>query len=250
MKRYKWQVFMGLSLIVISGALYFAHYRIFGDLQHIFIYLLGDIAFLPIEVLLVTLIINQLLSAREKRSLLKKLNMVIGVFFSDVGSDLLKLLAGFDPSIDKIRNDLLVRDDWTGKQFSEVSKKLKNYVYIAGSQRSDLNELRSFLTGRRNMLLMLLQNPNLLEHDSFTDLLWAVFHLTEELTNRGSLEGLPGADYEHISIDIRKAYSLLIAEWLNYMQHLRDEYPYFFSLAMRTNPFDPQASPVVQPVNG
>jgi len=31
-------------------------------------------------------------------------------------------------------------------------------------------------------LLGLLGNPNLLEHDSFTDLLWAVFHLMEELS--------------------------------------------------------------------
>jgi hypothetical protein len=29
------------------------------------------------------------------------------------------------------------------------------------------------------------------------------------------------------------------------MKHLQDNYPYLFSLAMRTNPFDPKASPEV-----
>jgi len=45
--------------------------------------------------------------------------------------------------------------------------------------------------------------------------------------------------------DVRRAYGLLASEWLSYMKHLRDNYPYLFSLAMRTNPFDPQASPEV-----
>jgi hypothetical protein len=33
--------------------------------------------------------------------------------------------------------------------------------------------------------------------------------------------------------------------WLEYMEHLKDNYPYLFSLAMRVNPFDKTASPVV-----
>ncbi len=37
----------------------------------------------------------------------------------------------------------------------------------------------------------------------------------------------------------------LIEQWLNYMRFLKDEYPYLFALAMRTNPFDREASPIV-----
>ena len=49
------------------------------------------------------------------------------------------------------------------------------------SASGNLDELKLFLISKRNFLLMLLENPNLLEHDAFTDLLRAVFHLTEEL---------------------------------------------------------------------
>ncbi len=91
-------------------------------------------------------------------------------------------------------------------------------------------------------MLILLENPNLLEHDDFTDLLWAVFHLTEELLKRDNLENLTAADYEHLSLDIERAYSRLVKEWLHYMQHLLENYPYLFSLAIRTNPFDKDAS--------
>ena len=101
--------------------------------------------------------------------------------------------------------------------------------------------IKNFLKDKRQFLLALLENPNLLEHDSFTNLLWAVFHLTEELMHRRRLENLGDADYEHLSGDIKRVYHLLIAEWLEYMKHLKANYPYLFSLAMRTNPFDANA---------
>jgi hypothetical protein len=41
-------------------------------------------------------------------------------------------------------------------------------------------------------------------------------------------------------------YGLLVIEWLKYMQHLKQQYPYLFSLAMRTNPFDANASAIVR----
>jgi hypothetical protein len=41
--------------------------------------------------------------------------------------------------------------------------------------------------------------------------------------------------------DITRSYRLVLREWVSYMQHLKNNYPYLFSLAMRTNPFDPEA---------
>lgn len=61
-----WQVLLGLFLIITSAFVYLLHYTIFRDVHHILIFLVGDIAFVPIEVLLVTLIIHRLL-ASEKR---------------------------------------------------------------------------------------------------------------------------------------------------------------------------------------
>jgi len=246
MKRFRWQILFGLSLVALSALLYLIHYVIFRDSRHILIYLIGDIAFLPIQVLLVTLIIDQLLSGREKRAMLKKLNMVIGAFFSEVGTQLLKSFSEFASLEDQIRKDFVENNDWSNKAFSNMGKRLKNYDYRIESQKGHLDDLKSFLLEKRSFLLGLLENPNLLEHESFTDLLWAVFHLTEELAHRVSVSVLPDADYQHLSGDIERAYVSLIFEWLNYMKHLRDSYPYLFSLAARMNPFDPNASPEVK----
>ena len=246
MKRISWQVKFGILLILLSALWYLFHYFIFRDWHHIFIYLIGDIAFVPIEVLLVTLIIHQLLSIREKRSRLEKLNMVIGAFFSEVGTKLLTYFSDFDPKLDDIRKHLIVTDDWSEKEFISVSKFMKNYDYDIEIQKIDLEELRSFLISKRSFLVRMLENPVLLEHESFTELLRATFHLTEELEARKNVRELPETDIKHVSVDIRRAYILFVASWLDYMSHLKENYPYLFSLAMRTNPFDEEASAIVQ----
>ena len=246
MKRFSWQIILGLSLVTLSAIVYFIHFVIFRDAHHIFIYLVGDVAFVFIEVLMVTLIIHRLLNEREKRARLEKLNMVIGVFFSEVGTQLLTYLSDFDPKLDKISKDLIVTDDWSEREFFRVSNRLKTYHYEVKIKKGDLKDLHHFLTGKRDFLLRLLENPNLLEHETFTGLLRAVFHLTEELAYRKHFKTLPASDYEHLTGDVKRIYTLLIHEWLDYMKYLKNNHPYFFSLAMRTNPFDQKASPIVK----
>jgi len=243
MKRmFNWQVFLGLSLIVLSTLVYFIHYLIFRDSHHIFLYLIGDIAFVFFEVLLVTLVLHQLLHYREKKAMLNKLNMVIGAFFSEVGRELLKTFSDFDTEAFKITSKLVITNESSENEFLSVCNSVKNHTYNINSQRGDLENIKNFLKENRQFLLNLLENPNLLEHESFTNLLWAVFHLTEELIHRKNLSELPETDYQHLSGDIKRVYHLLITEWIDYMKHLKSNYPYLFSLAVRTNPFDKEAS--------
>jgi hypothetical protein len=246
MKHVKWQLIFGISLITLSAFIYLIQIEIFKTPRDTFFYIFQDLAFVPISVLMVTLILDQVLRIREKRALLKKMNMVIGAFFSEVGTDLLKHFSHFDLHYDAIRMNLIISDKWSEQNFSQIKKQLKDFDYKLDSKKGDLEGLKSFLTGKRNFLLGLLENPNLLEHESFTDLLWAVFHLTEELNSRADTRGLPDTDYKHLSGDIKRAYVILISEWLSYMTHLKVDYPYLFSLAVRTNPFDPNALPEVK----
>jgi len=77
-------------------------------------------------------------------------------------------------------------------------------------------------------------------------LLRAVFHLDEELRSRKNIKNLTPKDSEHISNDIKRAYNLLVYEWLDYMSYLKNNYPYLFSLVMRLNPFDEKATSEVK----
>ena len=243
MKRiFNWQVYFGLLLVSLSVFVYLIHYFLFRDAHHIFIYLIGDIAFVFLEVFLVTMVLHQLLHYRERKTLFKKLNMIIGAFFNEVGTELLSFMVSFDPEASKITDKIVVTNNWSKKDFAKTSKKLKAHDYVVDTKRASMEDLKTFLIKKRQFLLDLIENPSLLEHESFTDLLWAIFHLTEELIHRKDLKSLSQIDYQHLAGDIQRAYRSLILEWLSYMQHLENNYPYLFSLAMRTNPFDKMAS--------
>ncbi|MDD5064571.1 MAG: hypothetical protein PHQ35_07440 [Phycisphaerae bacterium] len=241
-KSFHPQILLGALLVFLSVVFYVLHYIIFRDAHHIFIYLVGDIAFVFIEVLLVTLIIHQALSMREKKAMLKKLNMVIGAFFSEVGMPLLKYFWAFDAEAESFGKHLNIDNGWTEEHFDKMEEFLKEREFKIDVHKGNLEEMRSFVIDKRGFLLRLLENPNLLEHEEFTELLWGVFHLAEELSHRESVKGLPDTDYEHLAGDIKRAYGLLVREWLSYMEHLKGNYPYLFSLAIRTNPFNPQVS--------
>jgi hypothetical protein len=245
-KIFDWQVILGIVLMALSAAVYYIHYLIFRDAHHIFLYLIGDIAFLFVEVLIVTLILHRLLTSREKRSMMKKMNMVIGAFFSEAGTELIKLCRAFDSVPCGIAKELSVNGQWSDKDFVRMRRKAGSYACAIECGRGDISALKDLLLKKRDFVLRLLENPNLLEHESFTNLLWAVSHLTEELAYRKDLKDLPQKDYEHIAGDIKRAYTLLISEWLFYIKHLKSDYPYLFSLAIRTNPFDPSASVVIR----
>ncbi len=243
MKRiFSSQVIIGLILIFLSVFVYCIHYLIFRDARHIFIYLIGDIAFAFFELFLVTLVIHGLLDYRDKKAMLKKLNMVIGAFFSEVGTELMRILSKFDRSSHDIADKLIVNNEWSDKEFAMMHKMVEAHASSVECKRGDIENLKNFLINKRHFLLALLENPNLLEHESFTNLLWAVFHLTEELANRKDLKTLSDADLQHLTGDIKRAYGIIVSEWLSYMSHLKNDYPYLFSMALRTNPFDPNAS--------
>lgn len=246
MKGPKLYAVLGLAFLAVSALLYAVHYLIFGDAHHIFIYLLGDIAFLPLEVFLVVIVLERILARREKQAVLHKLNMAIGAFFSEVGTRLLADLLGCFRNRDELSRRFNVTAGWTDRDFKaaiDFARSLKIEVDMACL---DLAALKRYLSGKRPYLLTLLENPNLLEHDRFTDLLWAATHLDEELEARSRLTRLPKEDLAHLAADIQRMYDHLVSEWVDHVQHLKSDYPFLFSLVLRTHPFQENPSPVVR----
>ena len=240
--RLGWKTWLAILLVIISFVLFLIMWEIFSNLRDEEVFLFFEaIAFLPIEVLLVTIVIDSLLTRQERQSRLEKMSMVIETFFSEVGSELIRRFLKFDRS-SKIGASLNITAGWTDAQYLSVKRSLDSYNFDLSCDSADLVSLRDFITQKRQFLLTLLANPNLLEHESFTELLRATFHLIEELISRKDLETISKADREHLEGDIRRVYLLLNGQWLDYMLHLKHNYPYLYSLAVRTNPFNPDAS--------
>lgn len=240
-----WKLFIGLILVALSTLLGILHYAVFRDANTLLFYLALDIVFVPVQVLLVTLIIEQMMDQREQKAMLNKMNMVIGAFYSEVGIELLRQIRDLSSNNSVIDERLKITKDWKTEHYAEAIKFARDSKCDFKFESVQLYPLKEFLVARRTFMLALLQNPNLLEHDKFTDLLWAVLHLTEELTGRKELNNLPKPDIDHLYGDTNRAFGHLITEWLEYMKHLRVEYPYLHSLAMRTNPFNSEASVVI-----
>jgi len=243
--RYRFIIIAAVIALAASGLLYILHYVIFQDAHHIFIYMLGDFAFIPLEVFLVVIVLERILAYRDKQALLEKMNMVVGAFYSEVGNHLLgKLLGSFD-NRQEICHQLNISEGWKAADFKQAAGFARSLELTPDYKKIDFAELKSFLISKRNFMLTLLENPTLLEKDEFTDLLFATFHLTEELEARTDLKKLPEQDLEHLATDTRRMYSHLLVQWLAYAEHLKTKYPYLYSLVLRTHPFQKNPSPTI-----
>ena len=96
---------------------------------------------------------------RERRSLLHKLNMVIGAFFSEVGTELLGRLRAFDASFEHTRPHLMFRPDWSAEHAAAAEDALRALEPDIDLPSGDADGLRAFLTERRRFLLRLLETP-------------------------------------------------------------------------------------------
>lgn len=212
-----------------------------GKIFAIIIIVIGIGTFLT----LLTSLAQWLIQRRQLVIQRHRLNMLIGVFYTEVGNKLLHTFSRFDPDISKLRKDFMVTADWSAAQFQQLKKRLNTYKYNIDQTLLDLEVVRRQLHEKGDLLVHQLENPDLVENETYAELLWAVVHLRDELAARNSFKNLPKTDMEHLVIDVERGYSLLTKQWIDYMQYLKNRYPFLFSLALRTNPFVESPSAVV-----
>jgi hypothetical protein len=139
--------------------------------------------------------------------------------------------------LEGINQKLLLAGDWQDKDFSGSIDALTKYPFQANLKEAELYQLREILVQKKEHLLRLFENANLMEQDRFTGMLWAVYHVYDELRSRESLDNLPQSDISHLNLDIQRAFQILLIEWIESMRILRKKYPYLYSLAVRKCPF-------------
>lgn len=201
---------------------------------------------MPMQVIFVTLVLDRILSKREKSERLRKINIVISSFYSEIGTLVLSVMIGLSQNLHELEEKLNIKNDWTSSDFKNAIKFVEGFDFRVECDGDKLFQLNQVLSSRKDYVVSMFGNPTLLEHDTFTDMLWALYHISDELNSREGLMGLPHTDLEHLSNDIVRAYRLLTIEWICYMDHLRIEYPYLYSLALRKNPFCSTCSVIVK----
>lgn len=238
-----WPRGLAALLIVLSFVTYVIHFLVFRDPHHIGIFLVGDIAFVFVEVLLVYLVLEELLERKERRQRLSKLDSLIGIFFSEVGMNLLAALFKMDKE-GVCRDPSLATDPrWKGTDFSQAMQTCGAMDLELRPNRDDLVTLRTVLSAKHDSIIRLMENPVLMEHELFTDLLQAILHLTEEFQYINDLEAVTDEELEHLTEDCQRIYRLLLMEWFDHLRHLQKNYPYLYALAVRVNPLAPSTLP-------
>jgi hypothetical protein len=239
MSNNRWKIYLGLGLLALGILLYSFHYFVFRDSHHLFIYLLGDLSFVPFEVLLVTLILHVILDKREKRRLNHSLNMVIGIFFHEVGAHLLSNMQRDIPQENQIREVLKpeIMESWSEADYAKQISEMEKHKTPFSIESANLICLRDFLQEKRSFILEMLENPHLEENTHFVKMIWAVTHVSDELVIRPNIENLQAEETAHMELDLQRAFNLLVVNWMKYILHLKRNYPYMYIAALRFGPF-------------
>ncbi|MGL4772727.1 MAG: hypothetical protein ACRC2K_04090 [Clostridium sp.] len=239
-KKTKETVIIGVGLITLSLLLHYVHYLLFKDAHHTLIFLVADIAFIPMEVFFTTLIIDRLLEKREKSHFVEKVNMLIGVFFTDLGTSMLAELVKGDTNLSELINANICTKKWDDISCNELQGKLLKHDFKIDINKVDIDKVRNTLAINRDLITNLIMNENVHEHEGFTDALMSLLHLREEMETR-CCHKLEAFELEHIAGDMADAYMNLSIEWCQYMNYLSKNYPKLFVKALINNPFDKRA---------
>ena len=237
-KQTKEMIWIGVGLILLSLFLHFLHVVIFKDLHHTLIFLFADIAFIPMEVFFTTLVIERLLEKRESHHVKEKLNMLVGVFYAEIGTQLLSYFVEQDDNV-YVCKKLRVQDPsvWDENYFKRLQELNSTYHYEVSLDKVDLKQLHDILHEGKNLLITLVTNESLHDHETFTEMLMLVLHLNEELDMR-DYESLTETEKLHLTHDMEALYRYLTYEWCHYLNYLSKNYPGLFSTAIMLSPFN------------
>lgn len=227
-KKITYYLLITVSLTLLSFVMFWIHYLIFGKLQDTLYYAVMDLCFIPISVLSVTIVFDNILKRRARLEKLNKLHMLIGIFFSEIGYELLNLIAKAD--IDATHLIKNIDDHKTNIQI------MKKHPHKIQPMTLDYKRIEYLLTDNRSLFVSLMANEGLLEHETFTDLLMDTIHLRDEFVFRKDKD-YTHEDYTHIDSDIKRLYMLLSIQFLNYLASLKTSYPNLYNSSKRNNPF-------------
>jgi hypothetical protein len=75
---------------------------------------------------------------REESFRLQKINMLTGLFFSELGNSLLRQFTQLDTELDILHQIFKVLNEWKNKDFYRVKKNLEEHPFVIDSRRGDL----------------------------------------------------------------------------------------------------------------
>lgn len=228
MKKIRYYFVISFILIALSAVMFLIHYLVFGQALNTAYYSLMNLCFIPINSLVVTIILEKLIDYRAKKDRIEKINMLVGIFFTEVGGKLMHLIIDSDKDA---KNYIKNFED-----LNNIKKCLSEYDYKVDMNNIDLCSIKNILLENNNLFVTLISNENVFQHQIFTDLLMSIVHLRDEIIFMEKDDNLE-LNINHLENDVIRVYKNISIQWISYLEYLNKSYPFLYNNAIRVNPF-------------
>ncbi|WP_164690088.1 hypothetical protein [Paraclostridium sordellii] len=228
MKKIRYYFVISFILITLSAVMFLIHYLVFGQALNTAYYSLMNLCFIPINSLVVTIILEKFIDYRAKKDRIEKINMLVGIFFTEVGGKLMHLIIDSDKDA---KNYITNFED-----LNNIKKCLNEYDYKVDMNNIDLCSIKNILLENNNLFVTLISNENVFQHQIFTDLLMSVVHLRDEIIFMEKDDSLE-LNINHLENDVIRVYKNISIQWISYLEYLNKSYPFLYNNAIRVNPF-------------
>ncbi|EPZ55434.1 hypothetical protein H477_3436 [[Clostridium] sordellii ATCC 9714] len=218
MKKIRYYFVISFILIALSAVMFLIHYLVFGQALNTAYYSLMNLCFIPINSLVVTIILEKLIDYRAKKDRIEKINMLVGIFFTEVGGKLMHLIIDSDKDA---KNYITNFED-----LNNIKKCLNEYDYKVDMNNIDLCSIKNILLENNNLFVTLISNENVFQHQIFTDLLMSVVHLRDEIIFMEKDDNLE-LNINHLENDVIRVYKNISIQWISYLEYLNKSYPFF-----------------------
>ena len=211
-------------LLAISACIYGMQILIFKDVRNTEFYIFQDMAFIPISIAITTVVVGELLDINNKRDSRQKTRMLTSTFFSDIGFELMSMLA----LVSNIDEELLHTINDT--ELSDLDKitAIKNSGLTVNADMGIYTIISDVIIASKTDILILSSNPMLYDHEYFSDLLWELLHLMDEFRLRGDYVKLTPSDLTELNSDFAQVLELLLINWVVNAKYLKETYPNFY----------------------
>ena len=124
-ERLSWKAKFSILMIILIIIIYGSNYLVLGDAEHIISYIWTHLGFIPVDILIVAFLLDEIIERKEKEAMLEKLDMLMSTFFSEVGNDLINQLSTVNKYKASTENLKSIKN-WNDADYENKLNELKN----------------------------------------------------------------------------------------------------------------------------
>ena len=121
----KWKIKFSIIMVIAIIVIYGSNILILKDPEHVISYIWTHFGFIPVDILIVAFLLDEIISKKEKETMMEKLDMIMSTFFSEIGNDLIGQLS----SVNQHKADTQYLESiktWSDKDYENKLKEIKN----------------------------------------------------------------------------------------------------------------------------